>query len=91
MGDRIPVVVEMLAIDGDLLGFDPLIGLDVIRQLGGVHINERGESNFPIKVPSISAAVVVKIKESDFEVEYDPTKKTRIANWKWSDDLPLER
>ena len=43
---RTPVVVDMLAMDGDLLGFDLLLGLDVLHLLGGVHINEHGEANF---------------------------------------------
>ena len=65
----------MLAMDGDLLSFDQLLGLDVIRLLGGIYINERGEANFPSEEPSISAAVAVKIKEPDFEVECNPTEK----------------
>ena len=44
---RTLIVVDMLAMDGDLLGFDLLLGLDVIRLLGGVHINEHSEANFP--------------------------------------------
>ena len=59
---RISIVVDMLAMDGDLLGFDHMLGLDVIRLLGSVHINEHGEANFPNKVFSVGAADAVKIE-----------------------------
>ena len=59
---RTPVVVDMLAMDGDLLGFDLMLVLDVIRLLGGVHINEHGEANFPNEVFSVDAADAVKIE-----------------------------
>ena len=36
---RTPVVVDILTMDGDLLGFDLLLRFDVICLLGGVHIN----------------------------------------------------
>ena len=52
VGERIFVVVEMLAMNGNLSGFHVLLGLDVIH-LFGVHINERGEVNFLSKVPTI--------------------------------------
>ena len=45
--ERTPVVVDMLAVDGDLLGFDLLLRLDIIHLLGSVNINEYGEANFP--------------------------------------------
>ena len=72
---RTPVVVDMLAMDGDLLGFDLLLGLDVIRLLGGVHVNEHGETNFPNEVFSVGAADAVKIERPDFDVVFDPTEK----------------
>ena len=59
---RTPVVVDMLAMDGDLLGFNLLLGLDVIRLLGSVYINEHGEDNFPNEVFSVGAADTVKIE-----------------------------
>ena len=79
---RAPVVVDMLAIDGDLLGFDLLFGFDVICPLDGVHKNEHGEANFPNEVFSVGAADAVKIEQPDFDV-FDPT-----ATWKWSGERP---
>lgn len=59
---RISVAMKMLAMDGDLLGLDPLLGLYVIELLGCVHINEHSEGNFMNKVTNVCAAVTVKIE-----------------------------
>ena len=81
-------MVDMLAMDGDLLGFDLLLGLDVIRLLGGVHINEHGEANFPNNVFSVGATDAVKIERPDFDVVFDLTEKKWTATWKWSCERP---
>ena len=67
-----------------------MVGLDVICLLGGVHINEKSEANFLSEVTSINAAITVKIKEPDFEVEFNPTEKAWTVTWKWNDDLAPE-
>ena len=85
---RTPIVVDMLPMDGDLFGFNLLLGLDVIHLLGDVHINEHGEANFPNKVFSVSADDAVKIERSDFVVIFDPTEKKWTATWKWSGERP---
>ena len=85
---RTPIVVDMLAMDGDLLGFDLLLGFDVIRLLGGVHINEHGEANFPKEVVSVGAADAVKIEQPDFDVVFDPTEKKWTVTWRWSGERP---
>ena len=61
------------------MGFDLLLGPDVIRLLGSVHINEHGEVNFPNEV---------KIERPDFDVVFDPTEKKWTATWKWSSERP---
>ena len=81
-------MVDMLAMDGDLLGFDLLLGLDIICLLGGIHINEHGETNFPNKVFSVGAADTVKIERPDFDVVFDPTEKKWTATRKWSNERP---
>ena len=71
-------MVDMLAMDGDLLGFDLLLGLDVFRLLGGVHINEHSEANFPNEVFSVGTADAVKIEQPDFDVVFDLTEKSGL-------------
>ena len=41
-----PVHVDVLIVEGQLLGFDLLLGIDAIRKLRGVHINRSGEVRF---------------------------------------------
>ena len=84
-------MVDMLAVNGDLLGFDLLFGLDVICLLGGVHINEHSEANFPNKVFSVGAADAVKIEQPDFDVVFDSTEKKGTATRKWSGEQPPKK
>ena len=83
-----PWVVDMLTMDGDLLGFNLLLEFDVICLLGGVHINEDGEANFPNKVFSVGTADAVKIERPEFDVVFDPTEKKWTATWKWLGECP---
>lgn len=39
--------VEVLVVDGKLLGFDLLLGFDVINTLGGVCVTSNGSVSFP--------------------------------------------
>ena len=81
-------MVDMLAMDGDLLGFDLLLGLYVIHLLGSVHINEHGEANFLNKVFIVGAADTVKIEQPDFDVVFDQSEKKWTVTWKWSGERP---
>lgn len=54
--------VEVLVIESKLFGFDLLLGMDVIKKLGRVCINELGEVRF--SNPPICAAI--NINEPDF-------------------------
>ena len=78
--ERTPIVVDMLAVDGDLLGFDFL--------LGRVNINEHGEANFPNEVFSAGAADTVKIEWPDFDDAFDLTEKKQTTTWKWLGKQP---
>lgn len=44
LDDIDPAKADALVIDSQLLGFDLLIGMDVIKMLGGVSITESGEA-----------------------------------------------
>ena len=43
IGNRPPVTVRMLIVNRELLGYDLLLGLDKITQLGGMAISSTGE------------------------------------------------
>ena len=43
VGDGPPVAIQALVVDRELLGYDLLLGMDSIMQLGGITVN--GTSN----------------------------------------------
>ena len=47
IGNGPSVAVRALVVDGDLLGYDLLLGLNAIRQLGGMAMSDTGEVRFP--------------------------------------------
>lgn len=62
------VVIEVLVMVGDLLGFDLLMGIDAIKALGGVSILKSGEVQFPdVPVSVCAAAPALIIEEPDFQ------------------------
>ena len=77
--ERTPVVYDMLAVDGDLLRFNLLLGIDVIRLLSGVNINKHGEANFPNEVFSVGTEDALKIERPDCDVVFDLTDKKWTA------------
>ena len=80
-------IVEVLVVDGKLLGCDLLLGIDVIKELGSVHLTESDVAHFgnPNKCAAIS------IDELDFSVTFDWSTKAWMASWKWaSGHLPTE-
>ena len=46
-GKRLSIKLEVLVTDGELLRFDLLIGLDAIKQLGGMSMTSTGGVKFP--------------------------------------------
>ena len=44
---QVPTVdIEALVVDKQLLGFDLLLGIDAIKELGGVYLMESGKAHF---------------------------------------------
>ena len=86
VSNRNPLDIKVLVVDGALLGFDLLLGLDVIKQLGGVIVTSTGDVNFPQSSEPFCAAI--RISEPDFCAEYDARKRIWTASWKWSDNQP---
>ena len=81
------MIVEILFVDGWLLGFNLLLEIDAIKELGGVHLTESGEACFGN--PNRCAAIL--IDEPDFSVTFNRSTKAWTALWKWaSGHLPTE-
>ena len=85
-GNGPSVAVQALVVDGDLLGYDLLLGLSAIRQLGGMAMSDTGEVRFPQRERLMCAAIT--FDEPDFHAEYDEPKHVWITSWKWSGDQP---
>ena len=73
-------------VDEALFGYDLLLGLNAIRQLGGMIMSATGEVKFPQRERLMCAAIT--LDEPDFHAEYDETKRVWTASWKWSGDQP---
>ena len=80
------VAVRALVVDGDLLGYNLLLGLNVIRQLGGMAMSNTGKVRFPQRERLMCAAIT--LDEPDFHAEYDEAKHVWTASWKWSGVQP---
>ena len=86
MGTTIPIAVEVLIVDGELHGFDLLLGLDAIKLLGGMSLTSTGEVKFPWCDEPTCAAIT--INEPDFSAEYDKTTWRWTASRKWAGNQP---
>ena len=80
------VKADVLAVNSSLLGFDMLLGMDIIRMLGGVRIDQSGNVIFSRTGPHICAAI--RIEEPDFSAEFNEKTRAWIASWKWSGNQP---
>ena len=86
IGNGPSVAVRALVVDEALFGYDLLLGLNVIRQLGGMTMSATGEVKFPQRERLMCAAIT--LDEPDFHAEYDKAKRVWTASWKWSGDQP---
>ena len=62
------------------MGFDLLLGIDAIKQLGGVYLTESGEVRFG----GLNKCAAISIDEPDYSVTYDRSNKEWTASWKWT-------
>ena len=77
---QVPAVdIEALVVDKQLLGFNLLLGIDAIQELGGVYLTESGEAHFG----GLNRCAAISIIEPDFSVTYDCSNKEWTASWKW--------
>ena len=74
---QVPAVdIEALVVDKQLLGFDLLLRIDAIKELGGVYLTESGKAHFG----ALNRCAAVSIDEPDLSVTYDRRNK----EWKWA-------
>ena len=86
VGTMLPIAVEVLIVDGELHGFDLLLGLEAIKHFGGMSLTSTGEVKFP--QGDKPTCVAITINEPDFSAEYDETNWRGTASWKWAGDQP---
>ena len=72
------VDIEALVVDRRLLGFDLLLGIDAIKELGGLYLTESGEAHFG----GLNKCAAISIDEPDFSVTYGRRNKEWTASWK---------
>ena len=87
MGDKL-LTIKCLCADL-LLGFDLILGMDVIKKLGGVTVTEIGEISFGEK--NFELAYGAKVIESPLRIDNvdfiaDFNGKRWIVEWKWKDN-----
>ena len=73
--------VDALVVLDKPLEYDFLIGIDKIRELGGVVIKPTGDVQLGWK-QELCAAII--IKEQDFCAVFDHEKTAWTAKWKWT-------
>ena len=84
--NRNPLKTNVLVVNSKPLGFNLLLGMDVIKKLGSVHINERGKAHFAEVAHNLGATI--ELEQPDFRTEFDQCTKSWTVLWKWSSDQP---
>ena len=87
--NRNPLKTNMLVVNSKPLGFDLLLGMDIIKKLGGMHIDEGGKAHFAQAAHTLGATI--EIEQPDFCAEFDQCTKSWTVSWKWSGDQPPEK
>ena len=87
--NRKPLKTNVLVVNSKPLGFDLLLGIDVIKKLGEVHIDELGKAHFAEAAHTLGATI--ELEPTDFRAEFDQRTKSWTVSWKWSGDQPPEK
>lgn len=61
--------MDALVVNSKPLGFDLLLGMDIINELGSVHIDELGSVHF--SEAALTLGVIMKLEEPDFSAEFN--------------------
>ena len=81
--------MNVLVVNSKPLGSNLLLGMDVIKKLGGTHIDEGGKAHFAEAAPALGATI--ELEQPDFRAESNQHTKSWIVSWKWSGDQPPEK
>ena len=81
-----PVKADVLVVNSSLLGFDMLLGMDIIRMLSGVRIDQSG--NVIFSRTGSHACAAIRIEELDFSAEFNEKTRAWTASWEWSGNQP---
>ena len=87
--NRNPLKTNVLLVNSKPLGFNLLLGMDIIKKLGGMHIDEGGKAHFAAAARTLGATIELELP--DFCVEFDQCTKSWTVSWKWSSDQPPEK
>ena len=80
VGQVLAVDIEALVVDKLLLGFDLLLRINAIKELGGVYQTESGEARFG----GLNRCAAISINEPDFSDTYDRSNKEWTASRTWA-------
>ena len=72
--NRSPLKTNVLVVNSKPLGFNLLLGMDVIKKLGGVHIDEGGKAHFAEAAHTLGATI--ELEQPDFRAEFDQHTKS---------------
>ena len=72
--NRNPLKTNVLVVNSKPLGFDLLLGMDVIKKLGGVHIDEGGKAHFAEAAHTLGATI--ELQQPDFRAEFNQGTKS---------------
>ena len=71
--NRNPLKTNVLVVKSKPLGFD-LLGMDVIKKLSGMHIDERGKAHFAEAAHTLG--VTIELEQPVFRAEFDQRTKS---------------
>ena len=89
IANKDPMQLEVLVVDNELLGFDLFLGMDIIKALGGVCIDDQGKANL-VEVAS-ALSTTMELEEPDFHAKFDRSSNSWTVSWKWAGDQPPAR
>ena len=84
--NRNPLKTNVLVVNSKPLWFNLLLGMDVIKKLGGVHSDEGGKAHFAEAAHTLD--VTIELEQPDFCAEFNQHTKSWTVSWKWSGDRP---
>ena len=87
--NRNSLKTNVLVVNSKPLGFDLLLGMDVIKKLVGVHIDKGGKAHFAEAAHTLG--VTIELEQPGFHAVFDQRTKSWTVLWKRSGDQPPEK